>query len=147
MNEQVGLRGKAWFKALTESDTPNSGDPNSVLATTAAVGNESALFLCVIPDKDSSNVSPGHDEFRCVPVVTSRSAVETIIGISFFRYAVVDCSFVLAFLCRLRWETLEQRRRGLRSTVSRRRCPSPWARSALPSGILAECGPSPSLPC
>src|SRR6202789_2755091 len=51
MNEQVGLRGKAWFKALTGSDTPNSGDPNSVLATTAAVENESALFLCVVPDK------------------------------------------------------------------------------------------------
>src|ERR1700677_15617 len=53
MKEQVGLRGKAWFKALTGSDTPNSGDPNSVLATTAAVGNELALFLCVVPDKDS----------------------------------------------------------------------------------------------
>src|SRR6202453_115323 len=53
MNEQAGLRGKAWFKALTGSDTPNSGDPNSVLATTAVVGNESALFLCVVPDKDS----------------------------------------------------------------------------------------------
>src|ERR1700742_3061619 len=53
MNEQIGLRGKAWFKALTGSDTPNSGDPHSVLATTAAVGNESPLFLCVVPDKDS----------------------------------------------------------------------------------------------
>ena len=52
MNEQVGLRGKVWFKALTGSDTPNSGDPNSVLVTTAAVGNESALLLCVVPDKD-----------------------------------------------------------------------------------------------
>src|SRR6201996_8330708 len=53
MNEQVGLRGKAWFKVLTGGDTPNSGDPHSVLASTAAVGNESALFLCVVPDKDS----------------------------------------------------------------------------------------------
>jgi malonate decarboxylase gamma subunit len=53
MNEQAGLRGKAWFKGLTGSDTPDSGDPNSVLATTAVVGNESALFLCVVPDKDS----------------------------------------------------------------------------------------------
>jgi malonate decarboxylase gamma subunit len=52
MNEQVGLRGKAWFKALTGSDTSNHGDPNSVLATTAAIGNESALFLCVVPDKE-----------------------------------------------------------------------------------------------
>src|ERR1700735_5650664 len=53
MNEQVGLRGKAWFKALTGGDTPDHGDPNSVLATTAPVGNESALFLCVVPDEDS----------------------------------------------------------------------------------------------
>src|SRR5580700_11281550 len=53
MNEQVGLRGKAWFKALTGGETPRSGDPNSVLATAAAVGNESALFLCVVPDKAS----------------------------------------------------------------------------------------------
>jgi malonate decarboxylase gamma subunit len=52
MNEQVGLRGKAWFKALTGNDIPNNGDPHSVLTKTAAVGNESALFLCVVPDKD-----------------------------------------------------------------------------------------------
>jgi malonate decarboxylase gamma subunit len=51
MNERVGLRGKAWFKALTGSDTPNHSDPNSVLATTAAVGDQSALFLSVVPDK------------------------------------------------------------------------------------------------
>src|SRR5271154_6270647 len=53
MNEQVGLRGRAWFKALTGSDTTNLGDPKSVLATTAGVGNESALFLCVEPDRNS----------------------------------------------------------------------------------------------
>jgi malonate decarboxylase gamma subunit len=52
MKEQVGLRGKAWFKTLTGSDTSKQGDPNSVLATTAVVGDEPALFLCVIPDKD-----------------------------------------------------------------------------------------------
>src|ERR1700723_2237001 len=52
MKEQVGLRGKAWFKALTGNDTPNNGDPHSVLGTTAAVGHESALFLGVVPNKD-----------------------------------------------------------------------------------------------
>src|SRR6202167_5299867 len=52
MSKQVGLRGKAWFKALTGSDTPKNGDPKSVLATTAAIGSESVLYLCVIPDKD-----------------------------------------------------------------------------------------------
>jgi malonate decarboxylase gamma subunit len=58
MNEQVGLRGKAWFKALTGSDIPENGDPHSVLATTAVVGNDSALFLCVVPNK--------HSRFPCV---------------------------------------------------------------------------------
>ena len=53
MKEQVGLRGRAWFKALTGSDTSKKGDPNSVLATTAAAGNEQALFLCVVPDMGS----------------------------------------------------------------------------------------------
>ena len=53
MKEQVGLRGRAWFKALTGSDAPDHGDPNSVLATTAPVGNGSGLFLCVVPDDDS----------------------------------------------------------------------------------------------
>ncbi|MBB6143118.1 biotin-independent malonate decarboxylase gamma subunit [Silvibacterium bohemicum] len=53
MNEQIGLRGRAWFKALTGSDTPNGGDPNSVLATTATIENQQSLFLCVVPDKSS----------------------------------------------------------------------------------------------
>jgi malonate decarboxylase gamma subunit len=34
MNEQVGLRGRVWFKALTGSDTSKNGDPKSVLAAT-----------------------------------------------------------------------------------------------------------------
>lgn len=53
MNEQVGLRGRAWFKALTGSDTSKSGDPKSVLATTTDFRKEPALFLCVVPNKDS----------------------------------------------------------------------------------------------
>jgi malonate decarboxylase gamma subunit len=53
MKEQVGLRGKAWFKALTGNDSPKSGDPHSVLAANAAVGSAPALFLCVVPDKES----------------------------------------------------------------------------------------------
>jgi len=40
-------------------------------------------------------VSPGHDEFRCVPVLTSRSVVETIIGIR-LKVRRCDCSFVFA---------------------------------------------------
>ena len=41
-------------------------------------------------------ISPGYDEFRCVPVLTSRSVVgETIIGIR-LKARRCDCSFVFA---------------------------------------------------
>jgi malonate decarboxylase gamma subunit len=53
MNEQVGLRGRAWFKALTENDMPKAGDPNSVLAADAPFGGETALFLCIVPNPES----------------------------------------------------------------------------------------------
>jgi malonate decarboxylase gamma subunit len=53
MNEHVGLRGRTWFKLLTGSDTPQAGDPHSVLATNVPFGNEVALFLCVVPNPES----------------------------------------------------------------------------------------------
>ena len=40
-------------------------------------------------------MSHGHDEFRCVPVLTSRSVVETIISIR-LKARRCDCSFVFA---------------------------------------------------
>src|ERR1700678_469317 len=53
MSERVGLRGRAWFKALTGTDTAEAGDPNSVLATNASFGKQTALFLCVVPNPKS----------------------------------------------------------------------------------------------
>ena len=53
MTEHIGLRGKAWFHALTGNDQPASGDPLSVLAAEAQIGDEIGLFLCVIPDPSS----------------------------------------------------------------------------------------------
>jgi malonate decarboxylase gamma subunit len=53
MSDQIGLRGKAWFRALTGQDQPQSGDPGSVLAAEAKVGNESALFLCIVLNPNS----------------------------------------------------------------------------------------------
>jgi biotin-independent malonate decarboxylase gamma subunit len=50
MSEQVGLRGKAWFKALTGKDSPMEGDPGSVLTAVAELGEEKAQFLCVVPN-------------------------------------------------------------------------------------------------
>jgi biotin-independent malonate decarboxylase gamma subunit len=50
MSEHIGLRGRAWFQALTGKNQPASGDPGTVLATEAQIGDEPALFLCVVPD-------------------------------------------------------------------------------------------------
>jgi malonate decarboxylase gamma subunit len=49
MSVQVGLRGKAWFRALTGGDSPMDRDPGSVLASDVKLGNDTARFLCVVP--------------------------------------------------------------------------------------------------
>jgi malonate decarboxylase gamma subunit len=53
MSEHIGLRGRAWFQALTEKNQPASGDPGTVLAYEAQIGDEPALFLCVVPNPSS----------------------------------------------------------------------------------------------
>jgi malonate decarboxylase gamma subunit len=50
MSGQVGLRGKAWFAALTGRNVPLEGDPGSVLTADATLGSETARFLCVVPN-------------------------------------------------------------------------------------------------
>jgi malonate decarboxylase gamma subunit len=50
MTAQAGVRGRIWFKALTGKDSPMDGDPGSVLTSDAALGNETARFLCVVPN-------------------------------------------------------------------------------------------------
>jgi biotin-independent malonate decarboxylase gamma subunit len=53
MSEHIGLRGRAWFRALAENHQPASGDPGTVLASEAQIGDETALFLCVVPNPSS----------------------------------------------------------------------------------------------
>jgi biotin-independent malonate decarboxylase gamma subunit len=50
MSTQAGLRGKAWFQALTGKDSPMAGDPGSVLTADATLGEDTARFLCVVPN-------------------------------------------------------------------------------------------------
>ncbi|HEY6844699.1 MAG TPA: biotin-independent malonate decarboxylase subunit gamma [Terracidiphilus sp.] len=50
MSEHIGLRGRAWFQALTGNNQPASGDPGTVLVREARIGEETALFLCVVPN-------------------------------------------------------------------------------------------------
>jgi malonate decarboxylase gamma subunit len=53
MSEHVGLRGRAWFQTLTGKNEPLAGDPGSVLASNSLLGNETSLFLCVVPNTES----------------------------------------------------------------------------------------------
>ena len=53
MSNQISTRGKTWFHLLTGTDTPQPGDPESVLVADAQIGRELALFLCVIPNPAS----------------------------------------------------------------------------------------------
>jgi hypothetical protein len=46
-----------------------------------ATGEKTSLRQCIRPL--GGDISPGHDEFRCVPVLTSRSVVE-----DHYRYQV-----------------------------------------------------------
>jgi malonate decarboxylase gamma subunit len=62
MSEFTGTRGRVWFKALTGQDTPMPGDPASLLVADAAIGDENARFLCVVPDPDSRFPCARHGE-------------------------------------------------------------------------------------
>ena len=53
MNEHIGLRGRVWFEAVTGEHQSRPGDPMSVLFIRARIGKDSALFLCVVPNKES----------------------------------------------------------------------------------------------
>ena len=53
MSEHVGLRGRAWFQALTTKKEPRSGDPGSVLIAESPIGDDSCIFLCVVPNPES----------------------------------------------------------------------------------------------
>ncbi|MBV8140737.1 MAG: biotin-independent malonate decarboxylase subunit gamma [Verrucomicrobia bacterium] len=50
MSEFTGIRGRAWFKALTGQESSIQGDPPSVLTTDALIGDDKGRFLCVVPD-------------------------------------------------------------------------------------------------
>jgi malonate decarboxylase gamma subunit len=52
MSKFNGIRGRIWFKALTGQDKSLPGDPSSVLTADAPIGDETARFLCVVPDSD-----------------------------------------------------------------------------------------------
>src|ERR1700722_17738520 len=62
MSEYTGIRGKAWFRALTGQDSPMAGDPRSVLTADAPIGDGLARFLCVVPDPQGRFPCAQHGE-------------------------------------------------------------------------------------
>jgi malonate decarboxylase gamma subunit len=53
MSAKPGIRGRAWFQALTGSNRPLVGDPGSLLTADAKLGEETARFLCVVPNPEA----------------------------------------------------------------------------------------------
>ena len=79
MSNFTGIRGRLWFKALTGHDTPIPGDPPSVLAVDAVIGDENARFLCVVPDPDSRFPCARHGEVGLEQAYTLAARIREVI--------------------------------------------------------------------
>jgi len=80
MSKFTGIRGRVWFKALTGQENPMPGDPPSVLVADASIGNETARFLCVVPDHDSRFPCARHGEVGLEQAYTLAARVREVIG-------------------------------------------------------------------
>ncbi|MBV8484287.1 MAG: biotin-independent malonate decarboxylase subunit gamma [Verrucomicrobia bacterium] len=79
MSKPTGIRGRVWFKALTDQEKPMPGDPPSVLVADAPVGNENARLLCVVPDPNSRFPCASHGEVGLEQAYTLATRIREII--------------------------------------------------------------------
>jgi biotin-independent malonate decarboxylase gamma subunit len=79
MTEYTGIRGKAWFCALTGQDSPMAGDPESVLTADAPIGAAHARFLCVVPDPQGRFPCARHGEVGLEEAYTLATRVREVI--------------------------------------------------------------------
>jgi biotin-independent malonate decarboxylase gamma subunit len=79
MTEYTGIRGKAWFRALTGQDSPMAGDPKSVLTADAPIGAAPARFLCVVPDPQGRFPCARHGEVGLEEAYTLATRVREVI--------------------------------------------------------------------
>ena len=80
MIAQVGLRGKTWFQVLTDKNSPMNGDPGSVLSADARLGEDTARFLCVVPDPQARFPCARHGEVGLEEAYTLATRVREVIG-------------------------------------------------------------------
>ena len=80
MTEYTGIRGKAWFRALTGQDSPMAGDPESVLTADAPIGAAHARFLCVVPDPQGRFPCARHGEVGLEEAYTLATRVREAIA-------------------------------------------------------------------
>jgi len=79
MSDYQGIRGKAWFRALTGQDSPMAGDPRSVLTADAPIGDGRARFLCVVPDPQGRFPCARHGEVGLEEAYTLATRVREVI--------------------------------------------------------------------
>jgi malonate decarboxylase gamma subunit len=79
MTEYTGIRGKAWFRALTGQGSPMAGDPESVLTADALIGAAHARFLCVVPDPQGRFPCARHGEVGLEEAYTLATRVREVI--------------------------------------------------------------------
>jgi malonate decarboxylase gamma subunit len=79
MSDYTGVRGAAWFRALTGEAKPLAGDPRSVLTADAPIGNGQARFLCVVPDPQARFPRARHGEVGLEEAYTLATRVREVI--------------------------------------------------------------------
>ncbi|HEX6567492.1 MAG TPA: biotin-independent malonate decarboxylase subunit gamma [Chthoniobacterales bacterium] len=80
MSKFTGIRGRVWFKALTGQEKPMPGDPPSVLVADAAIGNENARFLCVVPDANGRFPCACHGEVGLEQAYSLASRIREVVN-------------------------------------------------------------------
>jgi biotin-independent malonate decarboxylase gamma subunit len=79
MSEYMGIRGTAWFGALTGQTSSIPGDPKSILTADAPLGNDNARFLCVVPDPHARFPCARHGQVGLEEAYTLASRVREVI--------------------------------------------------------------------
>ena len=79
MSHYTGIRGAAWFRALTSGAAPLSGDPKSVLTADLPLGEGSARFLCVVPNPEARFPCARHGEVGLEEAYTLATRVREVL--------------------------------------------------------------------